>query len=321
MKIIRAEQITNDPVIMRDVYSSEMTRMASVDERVYALDADLANSIGMSSFQKQFPERLINCGIQEANMIGVAAGLSSTGLIPFAHTFAVFASRRVYDQVFLSCGFSKWNVKVVGSDPGISAAYNGGTHMPFEDLGIMRNIPGITIVEPTDSVMLGDLMEKIKDSYGLFYIRLTRKTAKKVYEQGSDFTIGRAIQLTEGKDLSIFASGYCVAEAVEASNVLKRAGISARVYDMFTIKPIDQEAVITAAQETGAVVTAENHNIINGLGSAVAEVLGEHSPVPMERVGVRDHYGEVGDVEFLAEKFGLKAVNIVEASKRVLNRK
>jgi len=288
---------------------------------VYALDADLVNSIGMSPFEKKFPDRLINCGIQEANMVGVASGLSAAGLIPFIHTFAVFASRRVFDQVFLSCGFSKWNVKIIGSDPGITAAYNGGTHMPFEDMGIMRNVPDITILEPTDCAMLDSILKQVKDVYGLHYIRLTRKTTRKVYEKGSEFEIGKAVKLKEGTDVSIFALGYCVVEALEAAEQLKEKGISARVYDMFTVKPIDKQSIEEAARETGAVVTAENHRIINGLGSAVSEVLGESYPVPMERVGVKDEYGEVGDVEFLAKRFGLKAENIISAVLNTMKRK
>lgn len=313
----------NDPekTIMRNVYCDRMMNMAESDKRVYALDADLVNSIGMSTFQENLPDRLINCGIQEANMVGVAAGLSASGLIPFIHTFAVFASRRVFDQVFLSCGFSKWNVKIIGSDPGITAAYNGGTHMPFEDIGIMRNVPDITILEPTDCAMLDSLLKQIKDVYGLHYIRLTRKTTRKVYEKGSEFEIGKAVKLTDGTDVSIFAIGYCVVEALKAANQLKEKGISVRVYDMFTVKPIDKQSIKEAACETGAIITAENHSIINGLGSAVSEVLGESYPVPMERVGVKDEYGEVGDVEYLAKRFDLKAENIISAVLNTLKRK
>ncbi len=321
MTIKLANKIEKDQMIMRDVYCNEMIKMAGDDDRVYAMDADLINSIGMSPFQKVYPDRMINCGIQEANMIGVAAGLSATGLIPFLHTFATFASRRCFDQAFLSIGFSKWNVKIIGSDPGITAAYNGATHMPFEDIGIMRNVPGITIIEPTDCVMLDDIINQVKDIYGMHYIRLVRKVSQKVYEAGSKFEIGKAATVREGNDVTIIASGYCVAEAAKAHEMLRQEGISARVLDMFTIKPIDKDAILKAAHETGAVVTAENHNIINGLGSAVAEVLVEGKPVPMERVGVKDEYGQVGDVDYLANYYGLTAAHIVEAAKKVISRK
>lgn len=314
---------TNDveKTIMRDIYAAQLTKMAKEDPRVYAMDADLIGSIGTAGFQKEMPDRMIDCGIQEANMIGVGAGMSATGLIPFMHTFGAFAGRRDYDQVFLSCGFSQLNVKLIGSDPGITAAYNGGTHMPFEDLGIMRNVPGITIIEPTDCAMLDNILPKVKDTYGVHYIRLVRKSSRQVYEMGSDFEIGKAAPIKDGKDVTIIATGYCVAEAIDAAKELEAQGISARVLNMFTIKPIDREAVIAAAKETGAIVTAENHNIINGLGSAVAEVVVEECPVPVERVGVKDEYGEVGEVEYLAERFGLTAKYIVEAAKKAISRK
>jgi transketolase len=321
MNIKLAEKNDLEKTFMRDIYCKQMIRMAKEDKKVYALDADLINSIGMKPFQAEFPDRMINCGIQEANMVGVAAGMSATGLIPFLHTFAVFATRRVYDQVFLSCGFSRWNVKIVGSDPGITAAYNGGSHMPFEDVGIMRNVPGITIVEPTDCAMLDNLLPKIKDEYGVHYIRLARRVSRKVYEEGSDFEIGKAVNIRDGKDVTIIAAGYCVVEAINAAKILNEKGISARVLDMFTIKPIDKDSIISAAKETGAIVTAENHSIINGLGSAVAEVLSENTPVPLERVGVNDEYGEVGDIEYLARRFGLKADNIADAALKAIKRK
>ena len=221
----------------------------------------------------------------------------------------------------MSGAYNKANVKVVGSDPGITAAYNGGTHMPFEDMGIMRGIPTMTVVEPTDIVMLKNLMPQIADTYGMFYMRLVRKGVRKVYEPGSTFTIGKAVHLREGKDVTIIASGYCVAEAISAAKILQEQGISARVLNMFTWKPLDEQAVIEAAAETGAIVTAENHNVINGLGSAVSEVLAKHNPAPVEMVGVQDEFGEVGPVDYLRERFGLTDENIAAAVHRVLQRK
>lgn len=321
MKIKLADKNDIEKIDMRDIYCKQIVKMIKEDPRVYALDADLLSSIGLGGFQKEMTDRIIDCGIQEANMVGVAAGMSATGLIPFLHTFGVFATRRVYDQVFLSCGFSKWNVKIVGSDPGITATYNGGTHMPFEDAGIMRNIPGITILEPTDGSMLENIIPQVKNSYGLHYIRLTRRGSRKVYNEGSEFDIGKAVEICDGKDVTIIACGFCVAEAINAAEILTEKGVSARVVDMFTIKPVDKESVIRAAKETGAIVTAENHSIINGLGSVVAEVLGENMPVPLERVGVKDEYGEVGDVEYLAKRFGIKAENIADAALRATSRK
>lgn len=306
---------------MRDTYCNVMIDLAKRNEDIVALDADLMNSIGMVPFREEFPERTFNCGIQEADMIGIAAGLSSMGKIPYAHTFGTFATRRVADQVFVSCAFARANVRIIGSDPGITAAFNGGTHMPFEDMGIMRGIPGVTILEPTDSVMLEDILRQLEKTYGVYYIRLSRKNAVKIYEDGSSFEIGKAALLREGGDVTLIASGIMTAEAVQAAELLAEEGISARVLNMFTIKPIDRESIVRAAKETGAVVTAENHNVINGLGSAVAEVLGEEMPVPLERVGVQDEFGEVGSVDYLKERFGLTAEKIVERAKKAVARK
>jgi transketolase len=321
MTIKICENNDKEKVLMSDVYCEQLIEIAKDDKRIIAMDADLINSIGMKPFRSEFPDRMINCGIQEANMIGTAAGMSITGIIPYVHTFATFATRRAYDQVFISGAFNRANVKIVGSDPGITAAYNGGTHMPFEDIGIMRNIPKMTIIEPTDSVMLKDIIKQIRDIYGMHYIRLVRKISYKVFKEGSTFKIGKAANIREGNDVTIIATGYCVVEAIKAAKILAEEGISARVLNMFTIKPIDIESIVKAAKETGAIVTAENHNIINGLGSAVAEVLAEKSPVPLERIGIQDEFGEVGDIDYLAERYELKAKHIITKVKKALNRK
>ena len=254
-------------------------------------------------------------------MVGVACGLSAAGKIPFAHTFAPFMTRRACDQIFMSAAYAKMNVKLVGSDPGITAQLNGGTHMPFEDMGIMRLIPTMTVIEPTDVVMLQNLLPKIAAEYGVCYMRLVRKSVKAVYESGSDFTIGKAVTLREGTDATIIASGFCVAEAIEAANQLSAEGIHVRLLDMFTWKPLDEEAVLLAAEQTGAIVTAENHNIINGLGCAVAQTLAGKHPAPVEMVGVHDQFGEVGKLDYLAERFGLKAHHIADAVRRAIARK
>lgn len=306
---------------MRDAFCASLLELAAEDERIVLLDADLMNAMGTKPFQKQYPERTIDCGIQEANMIGMACGLSVQGKIPFAHTFGPFCTRRACDQIFISGAYNRANVKVIGSDPGITAAYNGGTHMPFEDMGIMRGIPGMMVVEPTDIVMLRNLMPQIAHTEGMIYMRLVRKEVKKVYEDGSTFELGKAAVLSEGADVTIIASGFCVSEAISAAKLLAEQGVSAGVINMFTWKPIDQEAVLRAAQTTGAIVTAENHNIINGLGSAVSEVLIKNKPVPVEMVGVNDEFGEVGPVSYLRERFGLTDTAIAEAALRVIKRK
>lgn len=306
---------------MRAAYCQALMEMAAENENIVVLDADLMSSMGMVPFLKAYPERTFNVGVQEANMIGVAAGLSATGKIPYAHTFGPFASRRCFDQVFLSCGYAKNNVRITGSDPGVTAAFNGGTHMPFEDIGLMRNIPDITIIEPVDTTMLKDLIKQISKPYGVFYIRLLRKNAIKIYEEGSSFEIGKAVKLMDGDDVTIIASGIMVDEALKAAEELSNEGISARVLNIFTIKPIDSQAIVQAAKETGAIVTCENHNIINGLGSAVAEVVVENHPVPMERVGVRDCFGEVGPESYLRERFNLTSAEIKNRVRMVLERK
>lgn len=311
----------NDITEMRKAYCRCMMELAEHDPRIVALDADLVSAMGMKPFAEKFPNRMVDCGIQEANMIGVASGLAVQGKIPFAHTFAPFCTRRACDQIFLSVAYNRANVKIVGSDPGITAAYNGGTHMPFEDMGIMRGIPTMTVLEPTDIVMLEDILPQMAKAYGAMYMRLVRKNVKKVYESGSHFEIGKAARLCSGKDVMLIASGYCVSEALTAAQMLRQNGIDAGVMDMFTWKPLDRDAILEAAAECGAIVTAENHNVINGLGSAVAELLVQNRPVPVEMVGVKDEFGEVGPVNYLRERFALTAESIAAAARRVVERK
>lgn len=321
MGIKTEKEIKKDSRMMRSVYCDTLIDMAARDERIVVLDADLMNSIGMLAFKNEFPERTFNCGVQEANMMGVAAGLSATGKVPFAHTFGPFASRRCFDQVFISAGYAKLNVRIIGSDPGITAAYNGGTHMPFEDMGLMRSIPNATVIEPTDGVMLEDVLRQVKDLYGVFYIRLLRKEPDKIYTEGSTFEIGKGIILRDGADVTLITSGYLTSETLKAAVLLEETGISARVVNMFTWKPIDKELINKCAKETGAVVTVENHNIINGLGSAVSEVLVENNPVPMERIGSRDRFGEVGSVDYLINEFCMTAQDISQKAQQAVNRK
>lgn len=310
-----------EKLAMRDAYAETMTELVKENPRIVYLEADLMNSIGMVNFAKEFPANSINCGIQEANMIGTAAGMSAVGMIPFTHTFGCFATRRALDQIFLSGAYARTNIRMLGSDPGVTAAFNGATHMPFEDIGVLRGIPNITIIEPTDSTMLRDMVKQTAKMEGIFYIRLSRKNAVKVFEDGSTFDIGKAVSIKAGTDITLIASGICVDEAMKAAEILQEQNINAAVLNVFTIKPIDREAIAAAAQKTGAVVTVENHNIHNGLGSAVAEVLTETIPVPMARVGIRDEFGEVGTVDYLKERFGLTAENIAKNAVEVIGRK
>ena len=309
------------PHLMRDVYCETLIELAGKNEDIIVMDADLVGSSGTKPFFKAFPDRAIQCGVAEANMIGMAAGLSSMGKIPFAHSFGCFASRRVCDQIMISAAYAQQNVRIIGSDPGITAAYNGGTHMPFEDMGVLRSIPHITLIEPTDPVMLADITRQLEGLYGVYYIRMARKNVTGIYEDGSSFEIGRGNIITDGADVSIIASGIMVAQALDAAKTLKEEGISARVVDMFTWKPIDEDMVENCAITTGAIVTAENHNIIGGLGSAVAEALVKSKSAPLEMVGVMDRFGQVGTEDFLREEYNLTSKAIVAAAKKAIARK
>lgn len=225
---------------MREVFADTMMKLAENDKKVIYLDGDIMNSIKMVPFSKKYPEQTIDCGIQEANMVGVAAGMSSVGLIPYAHTFAPFITRRAMDQVFMSCAYAKLNVRLIGSDPGMTATSDGGTHFALEDIGALRSIPNVTIIDPSDSTMLKDCLIKTKDLYGVYYMRLSRKKVDKIYEDDSTFEIGKANLVREGKDITIIANGFAVGDAIRVSDDLYKEGISVRVLDMFTIKPIDK---------------------------------------------------------------------------------
>lgn len=306
---------------MRAAFAATMDELAAQDDSVVYFDCDVINSIGMTDFSKKYSDRCVDCGIQEANMIGAAAGASAIGLKPFTHTFGPFAARRVIDQIYISAAYAKLNVRMVGSDAGITASYNGGTHMPIEDMGLLRTIPEVTLLEPTDSVMLADLMRQTKDLHGVYYIRITRKVTDRIFEEGSTFEIGKAATLRDGSDITLITSGFCTSDTLRAADILAEQGISARVLNMFTWKPIDQDAIHAAAEQTGAIVTVENHNIVNGLGSAVAEVVGECCPVPIKRIGVPDVFGEVGSIDYLKRIFRMTVNDIVCAVKETFARK
>jgi len=313
--------LEKSPKLMREAYCETMMSLAASNKNIVALDADLVSSSGMKKFFETYPDRAIQCGIAEANMIGVAAGLSLVGKIPFAHSFGPFASRRVCDQIFISAAYAKLNVRIIGSDPGVTAAYNGGTHMPFEDMGVLRSIPEITLIEPTDPVMVADIVRQLADLYGVYYVRMARKNVTAIYEEGSIFEIGKGNLLRNGTDVTIIASGIMVAEALAAAEMLAEEGVSARVVDMFTWKPMDVELVAKCAEETGAIVTAENHNIFGGLGAAVAEACVKTVPVPIEMVGIKDQFGQVGTEDYLRKAYNLTAAAIADAAKKVIERK
>jgi transketolase len=307
---------------MRKTYGETLVELAESDERIVVLEADLMKASGTAIFRERFPERSFNMGVAEANMAGTAAGMSSMGKIPFANSFASFAGRKTYDQFFISANYARLAVKLVGGDPGITAKYNGGTHMAFEDGGMMRNIPGLTVFEPSDNRSLAALVRQSAAAPGCTYMRLHRKGGQQLYDADQDFELGRGLVLREGSDVTLIATGFVmVPQALEAAEELAREGISAAVIDMHTVKPIDRELVARYAESTGALVTCENHQVTGYLASAVAEVLVETAPVAAERVGVQDEFGEVGPVDYLAERYGLTAATIAEKARAALARK
>ncbi|WP_226036092.1 transketolase family protein [Aquibacillus saliphilus] len=299
-----------DHIEMRQVYANTLLHLAQQNPDIIGLEADLMSAITTNKIIKEIPNQLINCGIMEANMIGVAAGLSLTGKIPYLHTFGQFATRRAYDQLFVSCNYAKLNIKILGSDAGVTAEHNGGTHMVFEDLALTRIIPGATVIEVSDASMLRNLLTQVEKIYGFHYMRTIRKNAVKLYNSDETFEIGKGKVLRDGNDITIIATGIMVAEALQASDMLEAKNINAAVIDLFTLKPIDRELIIHYAEKTNHIVTAENHNIIGGLGSAVAEVLSEHRPTKMKRIGINEQFGQVGKTDYLKEVYGLTKEHI-----------
>jgi len=296
---------------IKAVFPKVLREMFAADKDVIYLDADLMNSFGTMNLCREMPDRCIDCGIAEANMVATAAGLSETGYKPFVHTFGPFASRRVMDTSYLSVAYSKLDVRIIGSDSGVTAAMNGGTHMPFEDIAVYTVIPGAMVIDIADAVQFEDVLWKTKDRYGLTYIRTTRKEPDVIYKPGSTFELGKANVLQEGGDATVIAAGIMVGVAMEAAKILEAKGIKVTVIDMFTIKPLDEEAVLKYAKQTGAVVTAENANVIGGLGSMVSSFLGKAHPVPVLHLGVQDEFGEVGPENYLRERFHLEPKDLV----------
>ena len=310
-----------DVKAFKDVFAKMIPQMIDDDPDCVYLDADLMSSIGVAKGAKTRTDRMINCGIAEANMVGIAAGLAAVGFKPICHSFGPFASRRCYDQAFMSAGYAHNDITIIGTDPGVCAAYNGGTHMPFEDMALYRALPGATVVDVADTAQLENIFPQLVKREGVKYLRVNRKSNDLVYEAGSEFEIGKGVVLREGKDVTIIACGFMVGRALKAADELEKKGISAAVIDMFTVKPLDEALVIEYAKKTGCVVTVENHNKIGGLTSAVSECLSENCPVVIGHVAVEDEYGEVGPVDYLAERFGLTAEHIVSETEKTVAKK
>ena len=298
---------------LRDCVVETLQELMKDDDKITALEADLGGASGFTKIKKTNPERFIQCGIAEANMMGVAAGLSLTGFKPFTHTFAPFATRRVFDQLFLSGAYAGNTINVYGSDPGFSVASNGGTHTAWEDVALIREIPGAVICDPADDVQMEWIIKEFLKMEGIHYVRSNRKAVRNVYKKGSSFKIGQGNILKEGKDILIIAAGQLVSEALDCAEELEKEGYSVEVIDMFTIKPLDEKLLIKEAKGKSKIVTIENHSIYGGLGSAVSEVIAENGiSVPVKRIGVKERFGQVGTAEFLLEEFGLTAKQIKE---------
>ncbi len=304
----------------RSGFGDGIVEAARKNPDVIALTADLAGSLKLNQFMKEFPERFVQCGIAEANMIGVAAGLTIGGKIPYTTTFANFSTGRVYDQIRQAVAYSEKNVKICASHAGLTLGEDGATHQILEDIGLMKMLPGMAVIVPADYNQTKAATIAIADHKGPVYLRFGRPVWP-IFTKEEDFVIGKAQQLSEGTDVSIFACGHMVWQAVQAGIALQEKGISAEVINIHTIKPLDTEAVIRSLSKTRCAVTCEEHNILGGLGDSIAQVAARHIPVPIEYVGVNDSFGESGKPTELLKKYGLEPENIVAAAEKVIARK
>lgn len=308
-----------NPKEFRVVYQETLSALMAEVPSVVALDADLVGASGTAKLFKAYADRCINAGISEANMMGMAAGMSLTGKVPFIHTFAPFATRRIFDQLYMAGVYQHANVKIYGSDPGFWALHNGGTHTSMEDIALTRSLPNLTVLAPSDASQFAWCLRQAAKTPGCFYIRAGRKAFKDLYEPTSTFELGRIITVEPGNDLVIFAIGEMVSESLNVRDALALEGISAHVVDCFSLKPFDVNGVLAATKGKRLVVTAENHTKFGGLGSAVAEVMAENAlGIPLVRIAVNDRFGEVGTPDYLQKVLGLDAESMLKAIKAKL---
>jgi len=305
----------------REAYGKALVALGAENPDIVVLDADLSKSTKTADFAKHYPERFFNMGIAEANMMGTAAGLAAAGKIPFASTFAVFATGRAFEQIRNSIAYPKLNVKIAATHSGVTVGEDGGSHQAIEDVAIMRALPNMTVLVPADGEETRQVIYAAAQYKGPVYIRMGRLDVPLLFDENYTFEIGKANVIREGSDVVIFANGVMVAAALEAAEELAGRGVQAAVVNVASVKPLDQETIVRMAKATGAVVTAEEHTIIGGLGSAVAEVLAENAPTPMVRVGLKDCFGESGRPFELLAKYGLTQKEILEAVDEVLKRK
>jgi len=309
-------------IATRESYGNALKELGAEHDDLIVFDADLAGSTKTGVFKKAYPDRHFNCGIAEGNMMAVAAGAASMGMVVFASSFAMFAAGRAFEQIRNSIGYPHLNVKIGATHGGISVGEDGASHQCCEDFALMRSIPGMVVMSPADDVEAKAAVKAAYAHQGPVYLRFGRLAVPVLHEEESfRFEIGKGEVLRDGSDVAIIATGLMVAEAVEAAKTLAEAGISARVINICTIKPLDEELVVKAAKETGAIVTAENHNVTCGLGSVVANCLSRNAPTVQEFVGVQDQFGQVGPQDFLMDEYGLRAANIVAAVKKAIARK
>ncbi|WP_054693927.1 transketolase family protein [Syntrophomonas palmitatica] len=302
----------------RDAYGQALVELGRLHEDVVVLDADLSKSTKTADFARVFPERFINAGIAEQNMIGMAAGLATTGKIVFASSFAIFAAGRAFEQVRNSLAYAQLNVKVCATHAGITVGEDGGSHQSVEDIALMRSVPGMKVIVPSDGVITRKALEKLYDTPGPAYLRLGRSAVPVIYDENQEFEIGQGIKLRQGSDAAVIACGIMVAAAMEAARALEQEGINITVIDMPSIKPLDREMVLEAARDTGAIVTVEEHSIIGGLGSAVCELLSEVYPVKVKRMGIEDQFGQSGTPDELLVHYGLTADKIMQNVKKII---
>ena len=306
-------------VATRDSYGNALKELGETHANLVVLDADLAGATKTAIFKKAFPERHFDCGIAEANMVNVAAGLSTMGFVPFAATFAMFAAGRAYEQVRNTVGYPHLNVKIGATHGGISVGEDGASHQCCEDFALMRTIPGMTVMCPSDDVEARKMVKAAYEMEGPVYMRFGRAATPVFHDEDYDFQIGKGEVIQDGTDVAIIATGIMVPEAIEACKALSEAGISARVINMATIKPLDEELVLKAAKDCGKIVTVEEHSIIGGLGEAVCSLLAEQCPTPVRRIGVNDEFGHSGPAAALLQQFGLCADHIVEVTKSLVS--
>lgn len=308
-------------IATRESYGKALVELGKKHENLVVLDADLAGATKTETFLKAFPDRHIDCGIAECNMMGIAAGLSTTGLVPFASTFAMFAAGRAFEQIRNSIGYPHLNVKIGATHAGISVGEDGATHQCNEDMALMRTIPGMVVINPADDIEAKAAVEAAYEYDGPVYLRFGRLAVPVINDRPDyRFEIGKGIELRPGTDVTILATGLCVSESLEAAEKLKGEGISAQVINIHTIKPLDEELILKAAETTGKIVTVEEHSIIGGLGGAVSELLGEKKPTPVLRIGIRDVFGESGPAAELIKKYGLDSESISENIKVFLRK-